>query len=51
MVIINHSSKGLKLENSFFLLFSATVIIGYTYCDYLGTRPKNSHRSIIVTGR
>ena len=26
-----------------------TVIIGYY--DYLGTRPKNSHRPIIVTGR
>ena len=28
---------------------SSTVIIGYY--DYLGTRPKNSHRPIIVTGR
>ena len=26
-----------------------TVLIGYY--DYLGTRPKNSHRPIIVTGR
>ena len=26
-----------------------TVLIGY--CDYLGTRPKNSRRLIIVTGR
>ena len=26
-----------------------TVLIGYY--DYLGTRPKNSHRQIIVTGR
>ena len=26
-----------------------TVLIGYY--DYLGTRPKNSHRLIIVTGR
>ena len=26
-----------------------TVLIGYF--DYLGTRPKNSHRPIIVTGR
>ena len=28
---------------------SGAVLIGY--CDYLGTRPKNSHRPIIVTGR
>ena len=27
----------------------ATVLIGYY--DYLGKRPKNSHRPIIVTGR
>ena len=26
-----------------------TVLIGYY--DYLGTRPKNSHMAIIVTGR
>ena len=30
------------------LLESGTVLIGYY--DYLGTRPKNSHRLIIVTG-
>ena len=29
--------------------FFNTVIIGY--CDYLGTRPKNSQRQIIFTGQ
>ena len=31
------------------LLHVVTLVIGY--CDYLGTRPKNSHTAIIVTGQ
>ena len=48
--------RSFRLQNQFLVgpntesqLQSATVLIGYY--DYLGTRPKNCHRPIIVTGR
>ena len=38
-----------SLQEIKYILYTTTVIIGYY--DYLGTRPKNIHRPISVTGQ